>query len=36
MHFLGQDLGESGQEAQGNMSGWISVKFDSSLKKGDM
>ena len=33
MHFLGRDLGESEQEAQGNMSGWISIKFGLSLKK---
>ena len=37
MHFLGRDLGESGQEAQGNISGWISIKFGLSfLKKVDI
>ena len=27
MHFLGRDLGGSGQEAQGNMGGWGFVKL---------
>ena len=33
VHFLGKDLWESGQEAQGNMSGWFFVKFGLSWKK---
>ena len=30
MHLLGRDLGESGQEGQGNINGWVFVKFASN------